>query len=307
VSTSQVAQFGPFSEGGGKLLVGDYQFRLDTIMASLQPPEVQSVFGSQGVGLTGELISVLPGLNDRGVTYTFKFSINPDGTVSVRTLPPSAVQTFQPGFDCKYAKSKVEHLICADSDLSALDRQMNNVYKSGVEGSSPDQQLRIKQAQQRWRLEVRDACAAALCIHDAYVARLKVMSPTQAPQAQDGEVWEIFKDATKQILVRTNGFFYDRKSYSGTGFRTNVTYDLPESEIVGAAQSVEYVVEGYCEDKIYTILSTVFFSGKGCTVEKGCSGFPMQTLSADGLKRKLVSGSAFEKAFNSLCRIAQSK
>ncbi|OJY77686.1 MULTISPECIES: hypothetical protein [unclassified Rhizobium] len=85
------------------------------------------------------------------------------------------------GFDCKYAKSHVEKLICADSVLSKLDDDMKVLFDQiesetfghdGVTGAVIDP---AGKEQKHWRETVRDACPNAGCLRAAYTARLSEM------------------------------------------------------------------------------------------------------------------------------------
>lgn len=94
VQANQVVQFGPFSKGGGRLSPGIYQVTASTVMAGLQPGEVQQFFGPHGERLTGPLVSTLPGTSERGVSQRFEFKINPDG--SIGSLSPSSPPPIDP-------------------------------------------------------------------------------------------------------------------------------------------------------------------------------------------------------------------
>jgi hypothetical protein len=91
----------------------------------------------------------------------------------------------------------------------------------------------------------------------------------------------------------TNGGFYP------TGFHTYIVANLPESDIVGAPQSIMHEVEGNCETRTYHKLGSLFFAGKNR------SGTAMKEMPPEDLERKSVPGSSFEKAFDMLCQIAK--
>ena len=209
IKANQIVQFGPFSKSGGRLSPGRYQVTVTTIMAALQPREIQSFFGAHGEGLTGRLVSFLPGTSERLVTQKFQFTINPDGSINnpAPSNPPNdAQQTI----------------------------------------GSPDD---------KW----------------------------QKVKGNDG----------REIYVMTNGRFYP------TGFHTYLVANLPESDIVGAPQSVMHDVEGNCETGTYHKLGSLFFAGKNR------SGVAMQSLPPEEVERKLVPNSPFEKVFGMLCKIAE--
>ena len=78
VEDDQTIRIGPFTKSGGGLSVGKYQVTVQTIMATLQPPEVQPFFGFHGENLTGPQIALLPGTSERSFVTTFDIVINPD-------------------------------------------------------------------------------------------------------------------------------------------------------------------------------------------------------------------------------------
>jgi hypothetical protein len=88
VQANQIVQFGPFSKNGDRLTPGIYQVTVTTVMAALQPQEAQAFFGMHGEKLTGHQVSTLPGTLERMVSETFRFKINPDGSISNPSNPP---------------------------------------------------------------------------------------------------------------------------------------------------------------------------------------------------------------------------
>ena len=112
------------------------------------------------------------------------------------------------------------------------------------------------------------------------------------------EKWQKVQTDGPDIYVRTDGFYYTKEHYSGLGFHTFIVANLPESDIVGAPQSVMNDVEGNCEARTFHVLGSLFYAGKNR------SGVPMQSLPAEEIERKVVPNSHFEKAFDMLCKIA---
>jgi len=90
------------------------------------------------------------------------------------------------GFNCKYAKTQVEKLICADPELSKLDDEMKSLYDqvksetTGVDGETGQVRDPAGQAQTLWREKVRDACTDAACLKKAYVAHIAQWRKTYA-------------------------------------------------------------------------------------------------------------------------------
>ena len=124
--------------------------------------------------------------------------------------------------------------------------------------------------------------------------------PPSKHQAGDGlaggsadDIWQKVQSNGREIYVKTNGY------YSGGVFHTYIIANLPESDIVGAPQSVMNDVEGNCETRHYHVLGSLFFAGKNR------SGMAMESTPPENVERKLVPNSPFEKAFDMLCKIAR--
>jgi uncharacterized protein YecT (DUF1311 family) len=67
----------------------------------------------------------------------------------------------QPSFDCGRARSSVEKMICADTDLAMSDRAMAYFYARRTRRNPPFQ------THAQW-LAQRNACADVACIRDSY-------------------------------------------------------------------------------------------------------------------------------------------
>ncbi len=62
-----------------------------------------------------------------------------------------------PAFDCTKASSEVEKLICADEELAALDRKLDEVYKTAL-AKARDGMDKTLRAEQRGWIKGRDEC-----------------------------------------------------------------------------------------------------------------------------------------------------
>lgn len=97
------------------------------------------------------------------------------GLLSMSTTAVSA------GFDCKFAKSKVEKLICADTVLSRLDEQMSALFDkirketAGRDGETGEIIDPVDKEQTLWRKTIRDKCIDIACLRKAYTTRLSDM------------------------------------------------------------------------------------------------------------------------------------
>jgi len=105
------------------------------------------------------------------------------GTVAAAIAPlPSALAA---SFDCSQAAGRVEQLVCADTELGALDSELARVYAESRDSASPQGAARLKQDQLAW-LKQRDACTASACVADAYRARIAALGgsvPSARPAA----------------------------------------------------------------------------------------------------------------------------
>jgi len=90
---------------------------------------------------------------------------------------PSSRQrtTFSPSFDCRKATTPVEHAICNDPQLAALDGRLSEAYTLARSGLDSTEKLALRDEQRAW-LRERDACAndpwPVLCVRDRMLERL---------------------------------------------------------------------------------------------------------------------------------------
>jgi uncharacterized protein len=82
-------------------------------------------------------------------------------------LAALAMAVSAPAFDCAKATSTVERLICADEELSAVDRAVGRLY-AGVRRSG---RSRLSTSQSNW-LKQRDDCRDKSCLIAEYDDRL---------------------------------------------------------------------------------------------------------------------------------------
>ncbi len=74
-------------------------------------------------------------------------------------------------FPCAQARSAVEKTICASPELSQLDEHLAR-YFQGLKLHFRHAPQCLTQAQRAWLKQVRDACADASCLRQAYLQRL---------------------------------------------------------------------------------------------------------------------------------------
>jgi uncharacterized protein len=83
-------------------------------------------------------------------------------------------------FDCAKASSTVEHFICDNTDLSALDQQLAESYKLALQDKENAENVR--RAQRAW-ITARDKCPNVNCVRDAYRKRIDQLGPAQGTSA----------------------------------------------------------------------------------------------------------------------------
>jgi len=93
-----------------------------------------------------------------------------------------AVSAQGASFDCGKAKTKVEHLICDDAEISKLDEELNESYKAALKDKA--QAASIKQAQKLW-IKGRNRCTDAACVRGAYQKRISELAQTKAMLSGD--------------------------------------------------------------------------------------------------------------------------
>lgn len=81
-----------------------------------------------------------------------------------------------PAFDCRKVRpGGGEAFVCADPELSALDRQMADVYRAALRKATSEHPPRLKAEQRGW-IKGRDDCWKAAerktCVRDAYIQRI---------------------------------------------------------------------------------------------------------------------------------------
>jgi len=70
---------------------------------------------------------------------------------------PVALGAEGPTFDCAKAKGTVEETICGDEYLSALDGQLDELFKKALEAAGDDSQKLLRTEQRGW-IKGRDEC-----------------------------------------------------------------------------------------------------------------------------------------------------
>lgn len=123
-------------------------------------------------------------------------------------LSPAAAaeNTFQgtgPGFDCARAATNPERLICSNSDLSAADLKLSQLFKQ-VFHSAEDKEA-LKKDQLAWMKNRRNACTDVSCMLEAYRERITVLekgaSAAAATPPTQAQASVLAGDSKKRPLI----------------------------------------------------------------------------------------------------------
>lgn len=88
-----------------------------------------------------------------------------------RIEPQRAASSARPSFNCRYARSRVEKMVCASDDLASRDREMASVFHRSNDASGPATRRRLSASRLRF-LAARDRCGSEACVAAAYEDRM---------------------------------------------------------------------------------------------------------------------------------------
>jgi uncharacterized protein len=86
---------------------------------------------------------------------------------------------FTAGFDCASAKTSAEGRICANHELSHLDGELAETYRTALRTAEGPSKADLKREQRHWITFVRDVCDSDACLTTAYVERIKLLAENQ--------------------------------------------------------------------------------------------------------------------------------
>lgn len=94
---------------------------------------------------------------------------------SAAAAPAQSAAAPRPSFDCGLAQASAERLVCSDSELAALDRQLSEVYASARRKATNEHPSTLRAEQRGW-IKGRNDCWKAkdlrACVIDAYRLRI---------------------------------------------------------------------------------------------------------------------------------------
>ncbi|NKN31950.1 DUF3298 domain-containing protein [Marichromatium bheemlicum] len=185
-------------------------------------------------------------------------------------LPPLAGAA---GFDCDRASTPVEHAICTDTELDALDARLADHYRAAQAGRPPAEREALRQAQRRW-LAARNRCGPdRTCLREHYQQRLEALAPPRAQLTHSGPHYQLeasyprFAGAAEAINRAVREYVQDQVD----GFLARTEERLAEPEPpLGPAWS--FALEGEAGHRTEWLQVIVF---EGYEYDGGAHGMPL--------------------------------
>ena len=103
--------------------------------------------------------------------------------ITMLLLVPMAAETA--GFDCGKASTKIEKLICQNTELSKLDSKMSQSYEQALIDNNGS--LVLKEQQRRWLRDIRNRCSDSSCLESAYMQRIFELSSVATGMTNEKE------------------------------------------------------------------------------------------------------------------------
>lgn len=95
----------------------------------------------------------------------------PPVQASAAPRPTAPAVASRPSFNCRYARSRSEKLVCGSADLAALDRQMSSQFYAELGRADAAGRAALRRTRDRF-LATRDRCDSEACVARAYVERM---------------------------------------------------------------------------------------------------------------------------------------
>ncbi len=100
---------------------------------------------------------------------------NPQAETRLAAAPAAPAATAGPSFDCARATARADRLVCADPQLSAMDRKIVAAYQSALQhAGNPTAADPIRHAQIVW-VRAKMRCSTTACLQHLYTQRLAAL------------------------------------------------------------------------------------------------------------------------------------
>jgi hypothetical protein len=86
--------------------------------------------------------------------------------------PVRAAARANPSFNCRYARTRGEKMVCGSSNLAGRDRAMSSLFYSALADASPRARRELRRTRDRF-LAYRDRCGNEACVSEAYQGRMQ--------------------------------------------------------------------------------------------------------------------------------------
>lgn len=96
---------------------------------------------------------------------------SPRQTSAARDEPAPPRATSNPSFNCRYARTRGEVMVCSSSRLAAKDRAMSSYFYSSLSEANARQRRELRRTRDRF-LAYRDRCPDEACVAEAYDGRM---------------------------------------------------------------------------------------------------------------------------------------
>jgi uncharacterized protein len=96
----------------------------------------------------------------------------------VAAAAPTPRRTTSPSFNCAYARSTTEKLICADEELARLDRELGGIHQRAKQ-AAPDKRAFQRESDAEWKRR-EETCRDRECLRNWYAERRQELSAAAA-------------------------------------------------------------------------------------------------------------------------------
>lgn len=85
--------------------------------------------------------------------------------------PVRATAQAKPSFNCRFAKTRSEKMVCSNNRLAALDRSMSSLYYSALSDADARTRAELRRTRDRF-LSSRERCGSEGCVAEIYQGRM---------------------------------------------------------------------------------------------------------------------------------------
>lgn len=103
----------------------------------------------------------------------------PAASLATRVEPQRPVVQQNPSFSCRVARSWAAITVCRSASLAALDRDIASRYGNAMEQADAAKRALLQRSDSQF-LARRDGCSSEVCVHGAYLARIREIQDIMA-------------------------------------------------------------------------------------------------------------------------------